>query len=134
MSELAGTQQISKERVARYIAAIQAGAAQVEALGLKGSPVLCNKNQVYLAKELGLTVAATFGPGPVTAQQIDDAKKNGYVIIIDNVHNPVAQPLLEVSPKSASVIWRNFPEAVEADALLHVIESNIKALVDAVTE
>ena len=130
LSEIAGTQEKSKERVARYVAAVKAGAAQIEAMGYKGARVLCNKNQVYLAKELGLTVAATFGPGPVTAEQIADVKKNGYVLIIDNVHNPVAQPLVEVSPKSVYVIWRNFPEAVEPDALLHVIEANINALVD----
>ena len=128
LSEITGTQEESAKRVAAYENAILTAARQLEELGLKGAPVLCNANQVYLAKDLGLTVAATFGPGPVTASQIADAKVGNYVFIIDNVHNPVGQPLAEVAPKSKYVIWRNFPEQTERNALLKVIEGNIKTL------
>ena len=41
---------------------------------LKGKKVLCNINQIYLAKDLGLEVVATFGPGQVTSEQIANAK------------------------------------------------------------
>ncbi|NLC93765.1 MAG: hypothetical protein GX677_09980 [Treponema sp.] len=83
-----------------------------------------------MAKDLGFENITVFGPGPVTSEQIADAKNTKYDFIIDNVHNPVGSPLVEVSPKSKYVIWRNFPETIEKNALLHVVQSNINALLN----
>ena len=85
----------------------------------------------YLAADLGFTVAETFGPEAVTANQIANAKTGGCDIIIDNVHNPVGSPLAEVAPNAAYIVWRNFPDKVERNALLHVIRENIAALMKA---
>lgn len=128
LAEVFGTQEVCAERLEEYKNAILAGKAWLEENGLSGAKVMCNTNQTYLAKDLGLEIAATFGPGEVTSEQIANAKKNNYVFIIDNVHNPVAQPLAEVSPASKYVIWRNFPEAVERNALKKVVEDNINML------
>ena len=85
----------------------------------------------YLAADLGFTVAETFGPEAVTANQIANAKTGGCDIIIDNVHNPVGSPLAEVAPNAAYIVWRNFPDKVERNALLHVIRENIASLMKA---
>lgn len=123
-----GTTEKSKERVERYIKAVEDGKNKVEKL--KGKKVLCNINQIYLAKDLGLEVVATFGPGQVTSEQIANAKNGDYDFIIDNVHNPVGTPLSEVAPNAKYVVWRNFPEIVEKDALTHVIQGNINSLIN----
>lgn len=122
-----GTSDISEERLMVYINTINEGKMQLESKGLAGAKVFCNANQIYLAKDLGLDIAATFGPGEVTSEQIKQAKDEGFAFIIDNVHNPVAAPLAEVS-NAKYVIWRNFPERVERDALTHVVAENIKQL------
>ena len=128
IAEALGTVKVSQERVARYVAAVEEGRRKVEEMGLLGAPVLCNKNQIYLAKEIGLDVKGIFGPGPVSPGQIEDAKKSEYVFIIDNVHNPVGEPLKEVSLESQYIIWRNFPETVGEDTLLQLIEENINKI------
>lgn len=125
IAEVTGTQAESEKRVAKYISEIEDSAQRIKDAGLANTKVLCNKNQIYLAKDLGFDVVATFGPGPVTSEQIADAESVGYDFIIDNVHNPVGSPLVEVSPNSKYLIWRNFPETIENDALLHVIQANI---------
>lgn len=128
IAEKTGSQKECGARVAEYIKVIEDGKASVEKKGLKGAKVLCNKNQTYLAKDLGFEIAATFGPGPVTSDQIADAKASAYDFIIDNVHNPVGSLLVEVSPSSKYIVWRNFPETVERNALIHVVQDNIDTL------
>lgn len=128
IATVCGTQSENQIRVAKYVSAIDEAAKKIEAAGLKGAKVLCNRNQIYLAKDLGFDVSATFGPGPVTAEQIADAKSGNYAFIIDNVHNPVAQPLVEVAPNSKHLVWRNFPERIEQDALLNVVLENINMI------
>ncbi len=107
---------------------IEDGKLRLAEEGLAGITVFCNRNQTYLARDLGLLVAQVFGPGPVTSDQIEDSDREQYPLIIDNVHNPQGGPLAEVSPDSKYIVWRNFPETVEADALKKVVESNINEL------
>jgi hypothetical protein len=118
-----------EKRVASYKKTVEDGSALVAEKGLSSKKVLVHAMQIYLAKDLGLQIAGTFGPGPVTAAQLADAKQKGYDIIIDNVHNPVASPLMEVCPDAKLVIWRNFPETVGRGALERVVKENIDALV-----
>ncbi len=132
IASITGTEEKSETRLASYIATIEEGGAkQAEALGLTEVKVYCHAMQVYLAEDLGLQVAGTFGPGPVTAQQISEVSKGGYQIIIDNIHNPpIAGPLLEVSPPDTKlVVWRNFPESGgRGGSLESMVQANIQAL------
>ncbi|MCR5187754.1 MAG: ABC transporter substrate-binding protein [Treponema sp.] len=128
IAEIWGSQKECEKRLSEYVSAINNAKADLEKRGLAGARVLCNKNQTYLAKDLGLEVAAVFGPGPVTSDQIADAKTGNYAFIIDNVHNPQGRPLAEVAPNAKYLVWRNFPEKVERGALLNVIKENIKTL------
>lgn len=128
IAELMGTQTICNERLLNYINTIYDGKTKLQDLGLSGAKVLCNKNQIYLAKELGLEVVRTFGPSPVTSEDIEFASSNDFDFIIDNVHNPVGQPLAEVSPNAKYIVWRNFPEQVERDSLVKVVSANINQL------
>ncbi|MBO4385612.1 MAG: ABC transporter substrate-binding protein [Treponema sp.] len=128
LAEIFGTQDECKKRLEEYCSVVEQGKNRLAKEGLSGAKVFCNKNQIYLAKDLGLEVAQTFGPGEVTSEQIAFAKEQDFVFIIDNVHNPVGSPLLEVAPDAKYVVWRNFPEAVERGSLKKVIGNNIDFL------
>ncbi len=128
IAEVLGTEDIQKVRFAEYEKLVKDGQKKALKKKLNKKKVLCNKNQTYLAKELGLEIVGIFGPGPVTAEELLEAKKAGYDLIIDNIHNPTGKPVTEVLPKAKYIVWRNFPEAVEHDALKKVVSENIEAL------
>lgn len=123
-----GTEDIQKVRYAEYEKLVKGGQKKALKKKLNKKKVLCNKNQTYLAKELGLEIAAVFGPGPVSAEELLEAKKAGYDLIIDNIHNPTGKPVTEILPKAKYIEWRNFPTAVEHDALKKVVKDNIDLL------
>ncbi|MCR4734152.1 MAG: ABC transporter substrate-binding protein [Treponema sp.] len=127
IAEIMGSQEEAGKRVAEYVAAVEKGRKAVEDAGLAGAKVYCNKNQTYLAKDLGFEIAAVFGPGPASSDQIALAKEEDFAFIIDNIHNPTGTPLAEVSD-AKYIIWRNFPEKVERKALQKVVEENIKTI------
>lgn len=130
ISEIAGTQEISEQRVAEYEKMIIAARASVKELGLDKLRCLLNFHQAPFAKDLGLNVVQTFGPGPLTPQNIKDSHDNHYDLIIDNVHNILSGPLAEVSPTSKVIIWRNFPDNVAPNAFYNMIDENINILLD----
>ena len=123
-----GTEKQCEKNLGEYEKVLKIGKEKVSKKGLGGAKVLCHKHQVYLAEELGLDVVATFGPGPVTSKQIVDAKKGNYELIIDNIHNPVGEPLVEVAENARYIIWRNFPETVGKNSLINLIKENIDVL------
>lgn len=123
-----GTEDIQKVRFAEYEELVKEGQKKVLKKKLNKKKVLCNKNQTYLAKELGLEIVGVFGPGAVSAEELLEAKKAGYDLIIDNIHNPTGKPVTEVLPKAKYIEWRNFPTAVEHDALKKVVSDNIELL------
>lgn len=128
LAEIFGTQKECEKRLAEYKDIIEKTKKRLEKAGLSDAKVFCNKNQIYLAKDLGLEVVQIFGPGEVTSEQIAFAKTNDFAFIIDNVHNPVGAPLSEVAPDAKYIVWRNFPEKVERGALKNVISANIELL------
>lgn len=128
IAKICGDQNLAKERLASFESVIVDGKKNLESIGKNGAKVFCNKNQIYLAKDLGLEIVAVFGPGEVTSKDIQIAKTHTFDFIIDNVHNPVGKPLTEVN-NSKYLVWRNFPEKVENGALEKVIKNNIQALI-----
>ena len=130
IAQALGTEEIQKVRFAEYEKLVKDGQKKALKKKLNKKKVLCNKNQTYLAKELGLDIAGVFGPGPVSAEELLEAKKAGYDLIIDNIHNPTGKPVTEILPKAKYIEWRNFPTAVEHDALKKVVEENIELLLN----
>ena len=128
ITQALGTEEIQKVRFAEYEKLVKDGQKKALKKKLNKKKVLCNKNQTYLAKELGLDIVGVFGPGPVSAEELLEAKKAGYDLIIDNIHNPTGKPVTEILPKAKYIEWRNFPTAVEHDALKKVVSDNIDML------
>lgn len=125
ISKAAGTETESLLRVASFRSFMLDARQRVRDAGLVSKQVLVHAMQVPLARDLGLNTGATFGPGPVTAAQIADAREKNYELIIDNIHNPVSGPLREVSPESRVVVWRNFPETLKRGALEDMVRGNV---------
>ncbi|MCH3918640.1 MAG: ABC transporter substrate-binding protein [Spirochaetia bacterium] len=131
IAKKAGTEVISEKRVAAYEQMIIAARKMVKDQGLDKLSCYVNSHQVDFAKDIGLDVKGTFGPGPVTPAQIKEAKDGKFDLIIDNIHNPLANPLCEVSLNSKLIVWRNFPENLGPDALLKMEQANIQELSEA---
>ena len=123
IAEVAGTE----VRLDEYIAFIGKAREKVASSPIKDMKVLCHKMQLPLATDLGLDVVGTFGPASPSAEEILSAVNGDYDIIIDNVHNPVASPIAEVTDAEV-VIWRNFPESTGHGALLEMVKGNVENL------
>ncbi len=128
ISKISGTENLSKQRVEKYKSLIYQTREYVVDNNLDKLRCLVNFHQVALAKDLGLNVVKTFGPGEITPFDIKDASENHYDLIIDNVHSIISDPLSEVSPSTPVIIWRNFPDTIEANALYNMVFDNIQLL------
>lgn len=128
IAKIAHTEEVSAVRVATYKKVIEEGRAMVKQLGLDSLSVYCNFHQKDIAADLGLNIQGVFGPGPITPAQIKEVAKNKYDLIIDNIHNPLSSPLVEISPESTVVSWRNFPEDITPNSLSDMERDNFTML------
>lgn len=128
ISKKAGTEKAAEKRFGDYQKMIEESRAKIKAAGLDTKTCYVNTNQAEFAKDLGLNVVGTFGAGPLTSEQIADIAEKKYDFIIDNVHSPVAGPAAEVSPDSKILVWRNFPEKKEKNAIYKLVKANIDML------
>ncbi|MDY4888707.1 MAG: ABC transporter substrate-binding protein [Sphaerochaetaceae bacterium] len=129
ISKRMGTEAEGAERLKGYVQMIEEARAFVRENGLDEIPCYVNVNQIPLAEDIGLKISGSFGPGPLSAEQFADVARNRYPLIIDNIHNPVSNPLASVSSGSIFLTWRNFPEKIEKDALIGVVSGNLNQLV-----
>ncbi len=103
---------------------------EIKEKGIDKIPAYVHFHQVAFAQSLGLNVIGSFGPNSVTPKNIDEVSQLGQSLIIDNIHNPIASPLKEVNDKSTLIIWRNFPDTNEDDALYNMLKGNIDLLLN----
>jgi hypothetical protein len=102
---------------------------EIEGLGLKGKPVIVHFFQEPFIRELGMEPVAVIGPATLEAYQIVDiAQMKEVALIIDNIHNPVAQPLEEIMTGIPVVELVNFPGVEGTTSLGSVIEFNVAQL------
>lgn len=126
ISQKAGTEEEGKKRLGEFEALFEEARNTIKENGLDQLRVWVNANQAEFASDLGLNVVDTFGPGPLSSDELLEAKE--YDLIIDNVHAVVTSPLQEVVPSTPILIWRNFPSSLEKDALYNVISGNLEML------
>ena len=128
ISAISGTEETGAANIAAYKSMVESARSEIRAKGLDRIPAYVNANQTPLAQDLGLYVADTFGPGPLTAGQIESIAKSKYPLIIDNIHNPVIKNIGSIAPESHVVVWRNFPERLENGMLMKLVRENIEKL------
>ena len=110
-----------------YVAMLDEAAARVASEGLDGLRVACHTMQTPLAQDIGLDIVHVFGGNEITPSDLQAASEGDWDLVIDNVHNPIAEPLAEVSG-ARYIVWRNFPEEVAPGALEATVRANIDQL------
>jgi zinc transport system substrate-binding protein len=103
--------------------------AEIEMMGLNGQPVLAHFFQAGLAKELGMNPVAIFGPAPLESYNLGELAKKEAVLIIDNGHNPISQPLGEIKKGIKTVEWLNFPGLYNTVTIEDVVRYNLGRIV-----
>ncbi len=124
------TQEISEKRVQEIENLFISAKKSIEEKGINEVPVYVHFHQQAFAKSLGLNVVGVFGPNEITAKNIEDVSKIENVLIIDNIHNQLANPFLEVNKKANIISWRNFPNKDEDKALFNMLKNNIEDLIN----
>lgn len=128
LSQKAGTQEEASKRFGKFQELVEDARERIAKSPNRDIEVYANTNQAEFARDLGLNVVSTFGAGALTAAQIEEAHSKAYPLVIDNLHNPVASPISQVSPNSIILTWRNFPDHTGGDALYNVVKENLEAL------
>lgn len=126
-----GTMAKRDEAMRAYEGLIESIRGELKANGTFEKDAFVHLFQVPLAKDLGFNVVGTFGPAPASPAQIAEIAKAKPFIIIDNVHNPVAKPLLEASPLSVYASFLNFPGRLGTSSIADVVSHNRKVLAEA---
>jgi zinc transport system substrate-binding protein len=102
--------------------------ADIEKSGLKGKPVIAHFFQAGFAKEIGLNPVAIFGPAPLESYNLGELAKKDAVLIIDNLHNPIAQPLSEIKKRTKTIQLLNFPGLYNTITIEDVIRYNLRQI------
>jgi zinc transport system substrate-binding protein len=127
-----GTMPQCEKNLAELSAAFESAKARLKANGLLGKDAYVHFHQIPFVKSLGFAVVDTFGPGPVTPEQLAKAKALKPAVIIDNYHNLVGKPLLEVSKDCVYASLLNFPGLFGTESIADVVDYNAKQLEAAV--
>jgi len=109
-------------------------AAQMRADAQKAYPnrkVVVHKMQRTYVEWLGFEVVGEFGPAEPSPAVVVELAQKGAVVVIDNYHNPVGQPIAE-SAKSMYVQFINFPGKDGTTTIEDVYRHNVGALTKAV--
>ena len=124
VAEMFGTVPQYRKNINEVEELIESMKAGLKKNGLYGKTAYVHEHQVPLAKNLGFEVIGVFGSAPVSANQIGFAAKEKPAIIIDNYHNMVGGPLLEVSKTSKYVSLLNFPGLFNTKSIIDVFKYN----------
>lgn len=130
ISEKFNTQEKSENRVKEIENLFISSKKKIEEKSINKIPAYVHFHQQAFAKSLGLNVIGVFGPNEITTKNIEEISKLEDVLIIDNIHNQLANPLLEVNEKATKISWRNFPNKDEDKALFNMLKRNIEDLVN----
>ena len=132
IAEKLGTVSQAKQNIADYKREIAFSRQRLKDTGLFGAPILVHFHQKPLAQALGFEILGVFGPQPLEVRQIAELGKTKPVLIIDNIHNPMAAPLEEILDVGV-VELVNFPggsddSGIVSETLTGVLDYNISEL------
>lgn len=101
----------------------------IEDHNLNGKPVICHFFQKDFITETGMIPVYIFGPSPLEAYQIKEIADKNAVLIADNLHNPIADPIAEIKKNIRKVDLINFPGTNKTRSLIDVINFNINQII-----
>jgi zinc transport system substrate-binding protein len=128
-----GTNEHAEKSIKTIAAMYEDWRNELRKASLLGAPVLVHLFQKPLAMELGFEVKGVFGPTPIEARQIVALSQESVRLIIDNGHNPAGIPLKETLPMIPYALFINFPAARDNGSLLDVLNTNRRALEEALS-
>jgi zinc transport system substrate-binding protein len=134
IAQVLGTETSARENLDKLFVFMDQWAEELTSLGLQETSVVAHQFQRQLLEDLGVKVVASFGPGPLEAQTIGRIRDLNPGLLVDNWHNPVAQPLSEVLPGVPVVELINFPGTLGADRIPDVFRFNRNAILEALKE
>ena len=105
---------------------------ELEGLDVIGKKVIAHVFLKPFADEIGIEVVGVFGPAPLEARQIVNLSNLEADLILDNWHNEVGKPLLEVMKDTPVIELINFPGVEGTKTLLDVLELIRKRVLEAV--
>jgi len=108
-------------------------AAQMRADAQKAYPnrkVVVHQMQRKFVEWLGFEVVGEFGPAEPSPAVVAELAQKGAVVVIDNYHNPVGQPIAE-SAEAKYVQFINFPGKDGTTTIEDVYRHNVGALTKA---
>lgn len=133
IAEKLGTVDIAKRNISEYKKEIVSARKRLKAARLLGASVIVHFHQKPLAEILGFKILGVYGPQPFEVKQIRKFGKMKPKLIIDNAHNPMADPLERIL-KLDAIELVNFPEfpnpdgTVTPDTLTGVLKYNVERL------
>lgn len=98
--------------------------------GVSGSPVIVQFFLRTFAADMDLNVKGIFGPRQLEAFDIQDLMKLDFDLILDNAHNPSAQPLAETRKEVKIAYLINFPGLKGTRTIEGVIRYNTEMILD----
>jgi zinc transport system substrate-binding protein len=128
IASMAGTKDKATTNVLRLQKLFAEARTGVENAGLKGKPVIVHFFHKALAESLGLIPVAVIGPAPLELFNLGELAKKEAAVIIDNAHNPIAQPLSEIKRGIPIVEWLNFPGTQHTSTIEDVLRYNVNVL------
>jgi zinc transport system substrate-binding protein len=124
IAEIAGTVSAANIVIDKLTALFAESRVAVEKAGLKGKPVIVHFFHSGFAKEMGMNPVAVIGPAPLELFNLGELAKKEVALIIDNQHNPIAQPLAGMKKGVRVVELLNFPGSKNTVSLEDVIRYN----------
>ena len=124
LGEAFGTQNAAEKNLAELRDLLHDWKTDIARAGASGWNVICHLFQKPLAEELGFSVIGVFGPGPIEASQLNNLSNLQADLIIDNLHNDVGKPLLEIKEDVPVVTFINFPGHAGTKSLSDVLDFN----------
>jgi zinc transport system substrate-binding protein len=128
IAKVLGTEKIAIQNLDSIRKCFKDGRLQFSKPENNSKLVLVNFFQRSFVEEMGFEVAGVFGPAALEASDISKLAKKTSVLIVDNEHSPVGQPLVTVQPTSRYTSLLNFPGLYQTSSIEDVIKHNIKQL------
>lgn len=125
----AKTDDLAEKSIENIQKAFDVAKSEVKAKGFSNQPVIAHFFQQQFAREVGLNPVAVFGPAPLESYDLVELSGKNAVLIIDNIHNPVSKPLVEIMKNVRHVELINFPGIKNTRSIEDVIRYNVKQLV-----
>lgn len=133
ISDILGTPEVARKSIAKIEEFYDGWHKDIKDAGATGKSIIVHLFQKDVMESLGFSVAETFGPAPLSAEKIVSIANSQGVLIVDNGHNPVAEPLAKEFEKSFVSLF-NFPIQSSKESFFTLLEENRKAFMETLVE